>query len=96
MRVAMMTIETLLKQPEGKTLEFKRDLSSPKKLMKTLVAFDELPMPELGLEDLDLSALKSMFRGSHELDEKELLTLRLLKKDQGRLVPTKGAVLLCG
>ncbi|MBW2109678.1 MAG: putative DNA binding domain-containing protein [Deltaproteobacteria bacterium] len=201
-----MRIETLLKQPEGKTLEFKRDLSSPKKLMKTLVAFantaggkviigvedktrspvgvinpldeeerlcsliadairprlvpnvemvtvenktllvvevflsgtrphwvmaegpetgvyvrlgstnrqadreliaelrrsvegiafDELPMSDLSVEDLDLAALKSMFRGKHDLDEQELLTLRLLTKDQGRLVPTKGAVLICG
>jgi ATP-dependent DNA helicase RecG len=60
------------------------------------VAFDELPMPDLTVDDLDLAALKSMFRGKHDLDEKEMLTLRLLKKDQGRLVPTKGAVLLCG
>jgi ATP-dependent DNA helicase RecG len=29
----------LLKTPEGKTLEFKRDLSSPKPLLKTLIAF---------------------------------------------------------
>ena len=29
----------LLNQQEGKTLEFKRDLSSPKPLLKTLVAF---------------------------------------------------------
>jgi len=29
----------LLKQPEGKTLEFKRDLSSPDGVMKTLVSF---------------------------------------------------------
>ncbi len=34
-----MIIEGLLSQSEGKTLEFKRDLSSPKGLMKTLVAF---------------------------------------------------------
>lgn len=32
-------MESLLSQPEGKTLEFKRDLSSPKPLLKTLVAF---------------------------------------------------------
>lgn len=32
-------IETLIRQPEGKTLEFKRDLSSPRPLLKTLVAF---------------------------------------------------------
>jgi len=202
----MMAIENLLKQPEGKTLEFKRDLSSPKKLMKTLVAFantaggrviigvddknrapvgvihpldeeerlcsmiadaisprlvpnvemvtvekktllvvevflsgarphwvraegpetgvyvrlgstnrqadreliaelrrsvegiafDELPMPDLTVADLDLAALKSLFRGKHDLDEKEMQTLRLLTKDQGRLVPTRGAVLICG
>ncbi|MBN1140490.1 MAG: putative DNA binding domain-containing protein [Deltaproteobacteria bacterium] len=201
-----MTIETLLKQPEGKTLEFKRDLSSPKKMMKTLVAFantaggrviigvddktrspvgvihpldeeerlcnliadaisprlvpnvemvtvenqtllvvevflsgtrphwvkgegpetgvyvrlgstnrqadreliaelrrsvegvafDELPMSDLTVADLDLAALKSLFRGKHDLDEKKMLTLRLLTKDQGRLVPTRGAVLICG
>ncbi|MFZ0610966.1 MAG: helix-turn-helix domain-containing protein [Desulfobacterales bacterium] len=60
------------------------------------VAFDELPMSDLSIKDLDLAALKTLFRGTHELDEKELLTLRLLKKDQGRLAPTKGAVLICG
>lgn len=32
-------IEHLLTQPEGKTLEFKRDLSSTRNLLKTLVAF---------------------------------------------------------
>lgn len=33
------TVEQLLTRPEGKTLEFKRDLSSPRNLLKTLVAF---------------------------------------------------------
>lgn len=32
-------IESLLGGPEGKTVEFKRNLSSPKPLLKTLVAF---------------------------------------------------------
>lgn len=32
-------LEQLLAQPEGKQLEFKRDLSSPQPLLKTLVAF---------------------------------------------------------
>lgn len=31
--------EQLLQQPEGKALEFKRDLSSPRPLLKTLIAF---------------------------------------------------------
>ncbi len=35
----MDSLENLLSQPEGKTLEFKRDLSSPEKLLRTLVAF---------------------------------------------------------
>ena len=34
-----MKIQEILKQPEGKTLEFKRDISSIKPILKTLVAF---------------------------------------------------------
>jgi predicted HTH transcriptional regulator len=33
------SLEYLLSRPEGKTLEFKRDLSSPEKILRTLVAF---------------------------------------------------------
>ena len=33
------SIAQLLSIPEGKTLEFKRDLSSPRNILKTLVAF---------------------------------------------------------
>lgn len=32
-------IDEILKRPEGKTLEFKRDLSSPGPMLKTLLAF---------------------------------------------------------
>jgi ATP-dependent DNA helicase RecG len=198
-------IETLLTRPEGKTLEFKRDLSSPRPMLKTLVAFantaggrlvigvdddkqvvgvedpleeeerlcnliadsiaprlvpnielitvegktlliaevflsgsrphflraegpetgvyvrlgstnrqadreliselrrsveggsfDELPMPALSSDDLDLKAAQAHFKGKRELDEQGLLTLKLLRREQGTLVPTKGAVLLFG
>lgn len=34
-----MKLEALLRQPEGKTLEYKRDLSSPTPALRTLVAF---------------------------------------------------------
>jgi ATP-dependent DNA helicase RecG len=34
-----MNLNELLGQPEGKTLEFKRNLSSPEKVLKTLIAF---------------------------------------------------------
>lgn len=34
-----MKIEDLLTHPEGKTLEFKQDLSSPKNILRTVAAF---------------------------------------------------------
>ena len=34
-----MKLEELLMRPEGKTLEFKQNLSSPKNILKTLTAF---------------------------------------------------------
>jgi ATP-dependent DNA helicase RecG len=60
------------------------------------IAFDELPMPELAESDLDLTVARSYFKGRRELDEQALLTLKLLRPEQGRLVPTKGAMLLFG
>ena len=35
----MESLETLLSRPEGKTLEFKRDVSSPEGMLRALVAF---------------------------------------------------------
>lgn len=60
------------------------------------VAFDEMPMPELGQDDLDLDAARRLFDGISLLDPQALRTLKLLTKYQGRWVPTKGAVLLFG
>lgn len=34
-----MDLVGLLKRPEGKTLEFKRDLSTPEDALKTIMAF---------------------------------------------------------
>ncbi len=34
-----MKIEALLTRPEGKTLESKQDLSSPKNILETMMAF---------------------------------------------------------
>jgi predicted HTH transcriptional regulator len=59
-------------------------------------SFDELPMPGLNAKDLDLEAAADLFDGIRDLDEKGILTLKLLHKDQGAFVPTKGAVLLFG
>ncbi len=60
------------------------------------VAFDELPMPDLSQDDLDVAAIRDQFRDRHHLDEEALFSLKLLTREQGRSVPTKGAVLLFG
>lgn len=59
-------------------------------------SFDELPMPDLSADDLDLKAAQTFFKGKRELDEQGLLTLKFLRREQAALVPTKGAVLLFG
>ncbi len=58
--------------------------------------FDELPLPELTVDALDLAAARMLFAGQRKLSEKELLTLKLLAPVQGRLVPTIGGMLLFG
>ena len=60
------------------------------------ISYDEMPMPELSQDDLDLDGARENFSGIRELNEKELITLKLLVQDQGRLVPTNGAMLLFG
>ena len=58
--------------------------------------FDAMPMPELSLDDLDRDAMQKQFGANVQLDEQKLLTLKLLVRNQDRLVPSKGAILLFG
>lgn len=60
------------------------------------IAFDALPMPELSIDDLDLTTAQALFGDTRRLDAQSLRTLKLLINYQGREVPTKGAVLLFG
>ncbi len=60
------------------------------------ISFDEMPMPQLSIDDLDLPAAQALFGDARKLDEQTLITLKLLTRHQGRLVPTRGAVLLFG
>ena len=60
------------------------------------ISYDEMPMPELSKDDLDLAAVQKCFAGDWKLDEQALVTIKLLTSYQRRLVPTKGAVLLFG
>ncbi len=58
--------------------------------------FDEMPLPELSVDALDIEVARELFKDQRELSENELLTLKLLKQVQGRLVPTIGGMLLFG
>jgi len=60
------------------------------------IAFDEMPMPELSINDLDIEAAQQAFGDIQNLNEQNLLTLKLLTHHQNKQVPTKGGVLLFG
>jgi predicted HTH transcriptional regulator len=71
--------------PEGKTLEFKRDLSSPKNIIKTLVAFANTAGGRLviGVED-DTREVRGV---ENPLDEEERLCDLIAANIAPRLVP---------
>jgi len=63
-----MNIQQLLSSPEGKTLEFKRDLSSPKPVLRALVAFaniyggiDAERLRESAIDRMQKNPLQAMF-----------------------------------
>ena len=60
------------------------------------VSFDALPMPDLAQDALDLGAINKDFKGRRKVDEQMLQSLRILVKDQARLVPSQGGILLYG
>ncbi len=59
-------------------------------------SFDELPMPALSMEDLDLTAIERAFGTQRSIDAQALLTLKIVTQEQGRMVPTRGGILLFG
>ena len=75
----------LIAMPEGKTLEFKRDLSSPKNMLKTLVAFANTAGGHLviGVEDDS----KEVLGVENPLDEEERLCSLIADGIEPRLVP---------
>jgi ATP-dependent DNA helicase RecG len=79
-----MNIIEILKRPEGKTLEFKRDLSSPDRALRTLVAFANTAggLLVIGVED------SSRVRGiKTPLDLEERLASMISDNIVPRLVP---------
>jgi len=93
-----MKIEELLTLPEGKTLEFKQDLSSPKNILKTLTAFANTAggVMLIGIED----GSKAIIGVENPLDEEERLCNLITDSIEPRLVPNielvhwKGRVVL--
>ena len=80
-----LTIDELLKKPEGKTLEFKRDLSSPRNFLRTLVAFANTAGGRLiiGIDDQS----HDPFGVNNPLDEEERLCSLIADSIEPRLVP---------
>lgn len=58
--------------------------------------FDEWPMPALKSEAVDFRAASESFAPVRKLTRRQLETLRLVTRHQGRLVPTVGGVLMFG
>lgn len=58
--------------------------------------YDEMPMPELSGKALDVKAAKAAFKGVRSLTQKDLHTLKMLVRNQGRNVPSVGGMLLFG
>lgn len=79
------SIIQLLSMPEGKTLEFKRDLSSPRNILKTLVAFANTSGGRLfiGVED----GSSEVVGVENPLDEEERLCNLIADNIEPRLVP---------
>ena len=93
-----MKLEDLLTRPEGKTLEFKRNLSSPKNILKTLTAFANTAggILLIGIEDKS----KAVIGIEKPLDEEERLCSLIMDSIEPRLVPNieiinwKGRILI--
>jgi len=80
-----MKIEELLRRPEGKTLEFKQDLSSPKNILKTVTAFANTAggIVLIGIEDDS----KAVLGVENPLDEEERLCSLITDSIEPRLAP---------
>jgi len=79
------SITQLITMLEGKTLEFKRDLSSPKNMLKTLVAFANTAGGRLviGVEDHS----REVIGVENPLDEEERICNLIADSIEPRLVP---------
>ena len=80
-----MNVSDHLRRPEGKTLEFKRDLSSPLPILKTLTAFANGAGGTLVVGVADKT--RSVIGVSDALDQEEKLANLIAEGIEPRLVP---------
>lgn len=59
-------------------------------------SFDEQALPEFNSESLDFRVLSELFRGIRILKPKDMESLRILVKHQGKKVPSVAGMLICG
>lgn len=59
-------------------------------------SYDEQPMPHCKADDIDFDAAAALFKPIRKLVKQDLLTLRVLTKHNGRIVPTVGGMFLFG
>jgi len=80
-----MKIEDLLTRPEGKTLEFKQDLSVPKNILKTVTAFANTAggIVLIGVED----GTRAVLGIENPLDDEERLCSLIADSIEPRLAP---------
>lgn len=60
------------------------------------VSFDESPLGHLSASEVDLAAVRRAFAGRRTITTKDLKTLRLMTRHQGRDVPTVAGIVLFG
>ncbi|KPA14789.1 ATPase AAA [Candidatus Magnetomorum sp. HK-1] len=73
-----------------------RELIAELKRSAEGIAFDELPLPQFSSDDIDVKVAQKLFGEKRRIDEEALLTLKILAREQGRLVATTGGLLLFG
>lgn len=59
-------------------------------------SYDEMPMQDCTIEDIDFDAAAALFASSRKLSKQDLTPLRVVVKHNGRIVPTVGGMLLFG
>lgn len=73
-----------------------RELREEMRRLSRGESFDEQALPEFNSESLDFRVLSGLFRSIRVLKPKDMESLRILVKHQGKKVPSVAGMLICG